>query len=297
MTVQGQFVIEPQGPFSLRESALFGFGQRHSEPFEGAMRLAFCLDGYRDQVGVVVTQDDQGLVHGEVDGSAGVDVDAVSAHVARVLSLDRDGDAFVAVGQRDPVVARLLEVAPGLRPPLFYSPYEAAAWGVLSARRPAAQMMALRQRLSEEHGRRFDLAGETRAAFPLPEQLLQVTGFPGLPDVKLERLHGIAEAAIRGELDAATLRAMPPDQAQVQLQKLAGIGPFSSALILVRASGHADLLPDQEPMLLDLVTSLYGLPDRPDPRRFAEIAEPWSPFRTWVSVLIRASARRLPEPA
>src|SRR5690242_6692120 len=41
-----RFVIEPLGPFSLREAALFGFGQRHEEAFDGCMRLAFCLDGY-----------------------------------------------------------------------------------------------------------------------------------------------------------------------------------------------------------------------------------------------------------
>ena len=49
---------------------------------------------------------------------------------------------------------------PGLRPPLFYSPYEAAAWAILSARRPGRQMMAVRDRLSRAHGAVFDLAGQ-----------------------------------------------------------------------------------------------------------------------------------------
>ena len=73
------------------------------------MRLAFCVDGYREHVGVVLSQDHAG-VHGQVQGS--VDLEAVKAQVARVLSLDHDGDAFMAVGERDPVVARLLAVAP-----------------------------------------------------------------------------------------------------------------------------------------------------------------------------------------
>ena len=287
----GEFTIEPVGPFSLQESATFGFGQRSGRPYDGTMRLAFCLDNYREHVGVVLSQDDAG-VHGQVYGSA--DLDAVEAQVARVLSLDHDGDAFMAVGQRDPVIARLLAVAPGLRPPLFHSPYEAAAWSVLSARRPAAQMMALRARLSEEHGRRFNLAGEQLAAFPLPAQLVDVREFAGLPDVKLDRLHGVAAAALDGLLDADTLRALPDDQASSQLQNLAGIGAFYSALILLRATGHADLLPTNEPQLLGLVAELYGLPAPPGPEQLAEIAEPWKPFRTWVSVLIRAAARRLP---
>jgi DNA-3-methyladenine glycosylase II len=287
----GEFTIEPVGPFSLRESATFGFGQRSGRPFDGMMRLAFCVDGYREHVGVVLSQDHAG-VHGRVHGSA--DLDAVKQQVARVLSLDHDGDAFMTVGQRDPVVARLLAVAPGLRPPLFHSPYEAAAWSVLSARRPAAQMMALRSRLSEAHGRRFTLAGEQVAAFPLPSQLVDVHEFPGLPADKLDRLHGVAAAAREGLLDADTLRALPVERASSQLQNLAGIGAFYSALILVRATGHSDVLPTNEPQLLDLVAKLYALPAPPGPEQLAEIAEPWKPFRTWVSVLIRAAARRLP---
>ena len=33
------FSIEPQGPFSLAEAALFGFGQRHQQAYDGTMRL------------------------------------------------------------------------------------------------------------------------------------------------------------------------------------------------------------------------------------------------------------------
>ncbi len=40
------FSITPQGPFSLTEAALFGFGQRSDTQWDGVMRLAFCLDGY-----------------------------------------------------------------------------------------------------------------------------------------------------------------------------------------------------------------------------------------------------------
>jgi len=46
------FTIDPCGEFSLREAALFGFGPRDERSFDGVMRLAFCVDGYRDQTGV-----------------------------------------------------------------------------------------------------------------------------------------------------------------------------------------------------------------------------------------------------
>jgi len=244
-TITPQFTLQPRGPFSLKEAATFGFGQRAGADWDGAMRLAFCVDGYSAQVGVEVRQDADGDVHGTIAGEA--DLGLVRRQVARVLSLDHDGTEFTKVAERDPVIARLQQAAPGLRPPLFYSPYEAAAWSVLSARRPARQMMTIRQRLSEAHGATFDLAGQQLAAFPLPEALLEVTSFPGIPADKLERLHGVAKAALAGDLDATTLFALGPDEAMTRLQQIKGIGPFYSSLIVIRGTGFADVLPLAEP--------------------------------------------------
>jgi DNA-3-methyladenine glycosylase II len=214
--------------------------------------------------------------------------------VARALSLDHDGEGFLEIGRRDPVVGRLQAAAPRLRPPLFYSPYEAAAWAVISARRPAAQMAEVRRELSEAHGVTFELAGRSVAAFPTPEALLQMEAFPGINAQKMERLHDVANAALAGRLDAERIRAMDPDAAMADLQTIKGIGPFYSMLILIRASGHADVLPVGEPRLLESVGRLYGLPGPPSEEELRVIAEAWMPFRTWTAVLIRAASERAP---
>ena len=108
-----QFTIAPQGPFSLQEAAQFGFGQRAGKAWDGVMRIAFCLDGDREHVGVVVRQDATG-VHVEAQGSE--DLAAMRRQVARVLSLDHDGRLFSAIGEVDPVVRRLQAAAPGRAP-------------------------------------------------------------------------------------------------------------------------------------------------------------------------------------
>ncbi|HXA43166.1 MAG TPA: hypothetical protein VNV65_09680 [Candidatus Solibacter sp.] len=284
------FTIEPEGPFSLEESAIFGFGQREGSKFDGVMRLAFCLDDFSGQVGVEVRQ--QG---GRVDCAFDPpgDVEAVRRQVARVLSLDHDARGFVSIGDRDPVMARLLAAAPGLRPPLFYSPYEAAAWAVLSARRPARQMQRVRKRLSEAHGATVEVAGAPMAAFPTPAQLLAVEAFPEVPPVKMDRLHAVAEAALEGRLDPERLRSAEPEEAIRGLQQIDGIGPFYASLILIRASGVTDVLPTDEPRVRELARTLYGLDATPTVAEFAQLAEPWSPWRTWAVVLMRAAASRL----
>jgi DNA-3-methyladenine glycosylase II len=282
--------INPLGAFSLRESVEFGFGQRHAERFSDVMRLAFVLDDLRQQVGVAVRQSADRV---EVEFEGTDDVEAVRRQVSRVLSLDHDGQGFDAVGGRDPVIGRLLSIAPGLRPPLFHSPYEAAAWAVLSARRPAKQMAEVRRRLSEAHGATFAVAGETVAAFPTPRQLLELSAFPGIPDEKLARLHGVAAAALDGVLDVDRLVSLGPEAATSDVQSIKGIGPFYASLIVIRAVGFTDVLPSEEPMLLGMVGRLYGLDGPATPERLNQIAEAWRPFRTWAAVLVRAAGSRL----
>jgi DNA-3-methyladenine glycosylase II len=271
------------------------------------MRMAFCLDDFRTQVAVAARQPKvNGDVHVAITGirsdddrtpsSSATDPQTVAAvrhQVSRVLSLADDATGFVAVGRRDPVVSRLLAAAPGLRPPLFYSAYEAAAWSVLSARRPAAQMKMVRQQLSETHGAVFTVAGQTLAAFPTPAQLLAVSEFPAIPSVKLERLHGVARAALDGWLDTDALRVLDPETALADLQRISGIGPFYANLIFIRATGVTDNLPADEPRARELAAQLYDLPAVPSVEEFAKLAEKWAPWRTWVVVLMRAAAGRL----
>ncbi len=294
------FTIVPTSAYSLRESAEFGFGGRAGDRFDGVMRMAFCVDGYQSQVGVELRQDERG-VHGAIrtveNARRTVDVEAIRRQVARVLSLDHDATGFSEVGVRDPVIGQLQDVAPGLLPVLFYSPYEAAVWSIISARRPANQMAEVRRRLSEQFGAVFTVAGQTLAGLPTPAQLLRVSEFPGLTGEKIERLHGIARKADQGLLDVDRLRHIGPDASTDDLLRLKGIGPFYASLITIRAVGFTDIPPADEPMLRDLVTQLYRLPEPCTREQFLDIAEAWRPYRTWAGVLIRAASGRLAAPA
>lgn len=267
-----------------------GFGHRDESSFDGVMRLAFCTDALDSQVGVEVRQLDGALavaVHGEGD------LGAIAEQVARVISADHDGEAWAAICAADPVLARVHAAAPGFRPSNFYSPYEAAVWAVLSARRARRQGIALRRRLSEQHGALFALAGRPEAALPLPEQLLGIEDLPGLPTDRIPRLHAIARAALDGQLDVGRLAAMTPAEAMLDVQRLPGIGPFYSALIVIRACGLADVLSTQEDHTRAAVQALYGLDHAPDDAELERIAEAWRPFRTWAAVSLRAVGSRL----
>jgi DNA-3-methyladenine glycosylase II len=295
------FVIEPRGPFSLQLAAGFGFGPDEGRPAaaEPVMRLAFLLDDLRTHVAVTLRQAElDGPVRGVLHADAPAAAEATRAQVARILSLDHDGRPFAALGERDPVLAELLRRHHGLRPVLFHSPYEAAAWALISHRRPAAQAAVTRAELARRLGATFtfdDDPATTLEAFPTPERLLtlQLGAIAGLPAAKVERLHALARAARDGLLAPARLRdELEPDEALAELQRLPGIGPFWATLILVRSTGAPDLLPAGEPRLQRAVQKAYNLPEPPDAATFAAIAEAWRPYRTWACVLLRYASQR-----
>ncbi|QIG43944.1 DNA-3-methyladenine glycosylase 2 family protein [Nocardioides anomalus] len=282
--------IALRGPYSVEEVALMDFGHRAEASFDGVLRLAFCLDrDLEQQVGVEVRQAGDRLdlvVHGEGD------LDAVTRQVARVVSADGDGAAYAEVCASDPVLAELHAAAPGFRPSNFHSAYDACVWSVLSARRQRRQAIGLRARLSAEHGRTFELAGQSVHALPTPATLARLDHVPGLQDVAVPRLHAIAEAATAGRLDVDRLVALGPDLAVAELQTLPGIGPFYSSLVVVRACGLTDVL-TVPAHTRDAVRRVYGLDHDPDDAELAALAEAWRPFRTWVAVALRAVGTRL----
>lgn len=286
------FTLTPRGPFLLVASVRFleGFTPAHyrgsveGEVSAQPLRLAFPVEGDWHTAGVSVTQPDDGTIVATTDGPV---PPGLREQVARILSLDVDGGGFAAVGERDPVVARLIERYPGLRPVCFHSPYEAACWSVIGQRIRIVQAARIKERIARDHGERRLVDGVELFAFPAPEALLAALERIDLPQVKLERLRGVATAALDGRLDAARLRGMAAPDALAELNRLDGIGPFSADLILVRGAGAPDVFASSEWRLHDSMAKLYGLAGA-SPQQLAEVAVPWSPYRSWVGVLIRA---------
>lgn len=271
--------VEVRGPWSLATSREFweGFAPAalpdHGAPHSdrgGQLRTVFLIEEGWQRAEVTVTQ--HGSTARLVLTGTG-DVEAAAAQVCRFLSLDVDARQWPVVARRDPVIASAQKQLKGLRPCGFHSPYEAAAWSVLSQRIRIVQAARLRDDLIDRDGQ--------RGAFPTPAVLRGLD--LDLPGRKAEYLHAVAEAALAGQLDGATLRSMPPEQAIATVQEVKGLGPFAAELVVIRGANAPDVLPSHERRLDAEIAEQYG-PDR-EP---AQVSEAWRPFRSWAAVYLRA---------
>ncbi len=295
MPADATFAIEPRGPFTLASAARFIAGwppasKSEGEEGEGVVRLGFLVDDWSGHAGVVLRQDDDGIVRGEIVESSAADARRIRAQAARLVSLDHDGTGYAEVGNRDPVVGKLQRASGWLRPVLFHSPYEAACWAVISARLRQPVAASVRDRLAAQHGGSLSVEGRQLLTFPPPTRLRAVSRVQGLSQEKLRRLHAIADAALEGRLDRHRLLTLDPEHAIGELLELPGIGPFYSRLILLRAVGPTDVIPLGEPRLRAAAAAHYQAPEIvSDDDAFVTLAERWRPFRTWVGVLLRAA--------
>jgi DNA-3-methyladenine glycosylase II len=264
---------------------------RHAPGRAEPLRLAFPLDGSFEPVAVALEwQADQ--VQCEV--ANGVDMDAVRRQVARIFSLDVDASTYPEIGERDPALGRVMARFWGLHPVLFTSPYECAAWGVISQRISMRQAAVIQRRLVETHGHRLTLGDQEVIAFPTPEWLLQVEAVQGLSSEKVNRLHAVARAARQGLLDPHHLRDLGPEKGPESVPAIPGIGPFWSSGIYLRAAGVTDVIP-QEPKALHALATLKGLDHIPAGAELESFLDPYRPWRMWACVLLRVAANRDPE--
>ena len=267
-------VHEIVGPWSLATSKRFweGFtpGELAQQTQAEGIRTVFLCDTDWQRVDAVITQEGASA-RIVVDGQG--DLDAATEQVRRLLSIDIDGRAWPDVAARDVVIADAQQRLPGFRPCGFFSPYEAAAWSVLSQRVQMRQAAATKTRLTTQLG--------DDGAFPSPEALLGAS--LELPGRKVEYLRAVAEAALDGRLSGSNLRSLDPAEALAQAQSIVGLGPFAAELVVIRGANFADVLPRNEARLNDEIAKRYGAD-----RSVDEITEAWRPFRSWASVHLRA---------
>ncbi len=280
----------PQGPFSWPASLdMLASWQpvAHFPHDDGRVLLALGIDHTFAPAGVAVWEEGGAIV-----GTATGEVDAARHQVARMFSLDVDATDYPRVGKRDAAVGHVMRAHPGLRPVLFPSPYEAAAWAVISQRIAQTQAARLRAGLCDAHGETVTIDGAPLRCLPSPRRMLKVDAHKGLTPEKIERLHAVAHAAIDGQLDADRLRAIGYAGAVGWLQEIRGIGPFWSSAIYLRACGVTEPFPIDEPRSVRAFADAHGLRDIPERAELERMVKRLHPFGMWVAVLLRVAANR-----
>jgi DNA-3-methyladenine glycosylase II len=160
------------------------------------------------------------------------------------LSLDDDLRPFYALAQADPAMAPEIQRLYGLHQVKFPTPFENAAWAVLSQRAPIPIARQMKQAVVERFGASLDLAGQTYWAFPEAAALAAapVAELAALIHNERKAQYLAAVSAAFAGVDETFLRTADYETVLAWLRAIKGIGEWSADFILLRGLGRMQQL-------------------------------------------------------
>jgi DNA-3-methyladenine glycosylase II len=185
---------------------------------------------------------------------------AAEDRIAFFLSLHDDLRPFYAIGMDDSPFAPVIERLYGYHQVKFLTPFENAAWAVLTQRTPIPIAKNLKQALSDRFGASLTIGDQRYTALPEParlaaadpNELLELVGNPR----RAEYLQAVARAF--AGTDEAWLRTAPYAEVEAWLRAIKGMGAWSTTFVLLRGLGRMDQLPVGEARLGQAAAKVYG---------------------------------------
>ncbi|MFB4316378.1 AlkA N-terminal domain-containing protein [Actinomadura sp. 21ATH] len=196
----------------------------------------------------------------------------------RMLDLDADPVAVDDLLRTDPVLAPLVDKAPGRRVPRAADAAEFAVRAVLGQQVSTAAARTHAARLVAAHGERItDPAGGLTHLFPSPRDLAEPDPAAlAFPQARRATLTTLAATLAAGEIDLGA--GSDWDEARAKLAALPGIGPWTVEIIAMRALGDPDAFTPSDLGVRAAAREL-GLPATP--AALTRRAAAWRPWRAY----------------
>jgi DNA-3-methyladenine glycosylase II len=195
---------------------------------------------------------DEPRIRVEAEGSrlTGTDASLIRLTLKKMLGLRIDLRAFYEKGKNDSAFGELIERFRGVKPPRFPTEFEAIANAIACQQLSLSAAIALLNRLSENYGAKIDSQDVAFFAFPTPTDLahrqarsLRKLGFSVQKSRNLIRI--ASDAAMR-RIDLEATEDMTDVKALEYLDKIPGIGRWSSEYILLRGLGRVHIFPGDD---------------------------------------------------
>lgn len=115
----------------------------------------------------------------------------------------------------------------------------------------------------------------------------------GLSGAKARTFRAAAAAVCDGLLDFAQLETAADHEVAALLQRIKGVGPWTTDIYLLSALGRADSWPAGDLALQLAAQDLFDLPIRPTPPAMTRLALRWTPWRAVAARLLWSHYRGL----
>ncbi len=219
-----------------------------------------------------------------VQGDVRRHADALAAPLSRMFDVHVDPHAISQCLSRDPMLAPLVEAAPGLRVPGAWSGFELVVRTIVGQQVSVKGASTIMGRIVQRAGRRIDGHPHEGTAwrFPTPSELaaadLEKIGMPGK---RIETVQRFAHAVATGALPIDTPGA-DPEHVKRELLAMPGIGPWTVGYVAMRALRDPDAWPDADLVLMQAIARRE--PSLIKPAQQRAYTERWRPWRAYAAM-------------
>lgn len=197
----------------------------------------------------------------------GVSLETFETFWKPYFDLDRDYEGICQILSQDPVLARAIAYAPGIRI-LRQDPWEALCSFIISQNNNIPRIKGILSRLCQGWGMPL---GNGYYAFPGPETLAACTP-ESLGDLRAgfraRYLIDAAQKVASGIVDLQALYHLPLEEARTHLRRIVGVGPKVAECTLLYGCGRMECFP------VDVWISRAM--ERLFPHGLPELAVPWA---------------------
>jgi DNA-3-methyladenine glycosylase II len=205
--------------------------------------------------------------------------------------------AYAALAERDPVLARVISVYGGP------SPFEWHDGGRTGTSKFAAMLLhVVGQQISAQAAFTiYDRISAATAGLPTAQAIAGL-GPDRLRDCGLSRARAgyavaLAAAELSGALDIEHLGSVPDDEAVARLTAVRGVGLWSAQTFLLHNLARPDVLPEADRGIGQAIQQLWQLERRPSSGQVRRRGLAWSPYRSYAAALLWRSLRPAGEPS
>jgi len=204
-----------------------------------------------------------------------------------MFSVDRDLSDFVQTLSHDSTWGNLILRYNGLRPTYEPSLFEAMVKVIIGQQLNVKFAATLVDRLVNLAGEVVVWHDEELHAFPSPEQVAEWS-YADLRELsfsqrKAEYVIDFARGVVTGKVDLEQLWNLSDDEVIAILTKLRGIGRWTVECFLLFGMGRPDVLPAADIGVQNALQILYGMKERPREAQIRDMAESWTPWRSYVT--------------
>ena len=223
------------------------------------------------------------------------DVESATDRVSWLLGVDQGLAPFYELGRADQAMAGLVEQFYGLHLPHTASVFEALVLAVLGQQISTSVARIIRTLLIETFGPSAEFDGETYYAFPRPASIWASSPAElhtmKLTQRKSEYVYGLAGSVLDPEMGLERLEKLTDREIVEKLVARRGVGMWTAQWALIRAVGRPDALPLGDLALRRVVSRLFMDGENVNDAKVEEIAQRWSPYRTYATVYLFSALR------